>query len=366
MGSDDALNKFADLQARWDVADHILHSISVGVRKRKVGATLVVTWGLLLPISVLADRYGVCDDCGGGGDDIFSLFLGAAVILGILVHISPAQRVAYLSVWLGGAASLYLFGLDTLARIWVVFGMFLSFPVAFWVVDKFGLGSKLQSANLATHDSAMPEPTPEHRTIKNKNEKSREQNQQSTQASLRNPTTISETNISAFTEGKIVGSMRDEQQSDENDRAFAIAGNGYSEPVSVEAPSPAIGPKKLLETIGIVTADGNMVPMLDAFSWLPIATTNTVVVPGGSELERFVLRLARRKGVFPGHVTYLGAFVISGFAKPAGDSPRIEIRISASKAGIEIQARDAAGSRIQIEKRKGQVESFRRVAPNFS
>ena len=291
---------------------------------------------LLLPISALADRYGVCDDCGGGGDDIFSYAIGAIILIGIIIWLPRIQRILFFSLWLGITTASYLLGLETLGLMWFVVGWMFSIPIAFWIVERFGLDKQAGTSNEVKQ--VIVGDQDESRSI-------------APSCDLAQVASAADQNPHSYLGRQSVDWTTQSSQEPARESflaeagPFAKEGDGYGDPLPIEVPSPAIGPEKLFETIGVLRTTGEFTPVLSAFSWLPIAESIPVRAIG-IESQGMFLRLARRKGAFPGHLTELGTFLFSGFAQ-TGD-PRIEILVSASSSGLEIQARDAAGSAIRI------------------
>lgn len=297
----------------------------------------------ILPTIALADRYGVCDSGGCGGDPVsalLGLLMIGLIVWGLSADIPSGARYAFFGAWFGGSALWAYLGYDDLFEKWWYFGWI----PAFFVMAK--TEHVIETKKRRDHQS----PFVGDSQIRNTNSPNLEV-QSATQLGARGGL-ISSPDLGIWrTKERSLGS---ESEAEEDDRPFAREGEGYAAPITVENPSPAIRSEKLLETVGILEWNGDFLPVLEAFSWLPVAAERRI--PISAEGTEVGVRLARRQGAYPGKLTPLGTVNFLSTGSTASRPRSVEIRISASKRGIEIQARDCGGPETANEWRGSHVE----------
>lgn len=91
----------------------------------------------LYSASAFADRYGLCEppECGGGGN-VLDALVGIVLVGGLIAIMSGAQKVIFISAWLGVVALSFALGYKGFAIFWAVIGFWPAFFLTSWLSEK--------------------------------------------------------------------------------------------------------------------------------------------------------------------------------------------------------------------------------------
>lgn len=84
-----------------------------------------------------ADRYGLCEppECSGGGD-VLGALVGIILVGALIAIMSGAQKVIFITAWLGVVVLSFSLGHKGFAIFWAVLGFWPAFFLTSWLSEK--------------------------------------------------------------------------------------------------------------------------------------------------------------------------------------------------------------------------------------